>query len=297
MTLDGPEGLRSFRRMTVATPEVDIAVRVAGSGPGLLLLHGYPQTGAIWHRVAPELTERFTVVVPDLRGYGASGKPTGEPGGARYSKRAMAADQVAVMGELAFESFAVVGHDRGARVAHRMALDHPDRVSRLAVLDIVPTLDVFRGTDEALARAYYHWFFLSQPFDLPERLIGADPEFWVRWCLRHWSAHPDCFDQDAVEEYVAAFADPATVHGTCEDYRAGAGIDLSHDEADLDRRVHCPVLVLWGASGFVHRNYDVLAKWRARAHDVRGEAVPGGHFLPEEAPEPTLAQLRAFLDG
>jgi haloacetate dehalogenase len=183
-----------------------------------------------------------------------------------------------------------------------MALDHPDRVSRLAVLDIVPTLDVFRGTDEALARAYYHWFFLSQPFDLPERLIGADPGFWVLWCLRHWSARPDCFeadcfDPDAVAEYLAAFADTATVHGTCEDYRAGAGIDLTHDEADLDRRVQCPLLVLWGANGFVHRNYDVLAKWRARALDVRGQAVPGGHFLPEEAPAQTLSQLRAFLGG
>jgi len=287
--------LEGFRRVTVSTPETEIAVRVGGSGPGLLLLHGYPQTGAMWHKVAPRLAESFTVVVTDLRGYGASGKPSGSPGGQLYAKRAMAADQVAVMRELGFESFAVVGHDRGARVAHRLTLDHPDHVSRLAVLDIVPTLHVFRTADETLARVYYHWFFLSQPFDLPERLIGADPEFYLRWSLRRWSADPNCFEEAALAEYVAAFRDPATVHATCEDYRAGAGIDLEHDEADLDRRITCPLLVLWGAKGFVGRHYDVPAVWRRRAGDVGGEALPCGHFLPEEAPEQTLAALRVFL--
>ncbi len=289
--------LHGFTRSTVTAREVDIALRVAGSGPPVLLLHGYPQTGAIWEHIAPALSAQFTVVVPDLRGYGASGKPGGKPGGELYSKRVMAADQVEVMASLGFDSFAVVGHDRGGRVAHRMALDHPERVTRLAVLDIVPTLQIFRTADETMARAYYHWFFLSQPFDLPERLIGADPEFYARWSLTRWSTDPDCFTAEAMAEYVAAFTDPATVHATCEDYRAGAGIDLEHDEADLDSRVECPLLVLWGEKGFVHRHYDVLASWRARANDVRGHPVPSGHFLPEEAPEHTLAALQEFLRG
>jgi haloacetate dehalogenase len=260
-----------------------------------LLLHGYPQTGVMWHRVAPRLAERFTTVVPDLRGYGASGKPGGAPGGSLYSKRVMAADQVAVMRKLGFERFAVVGHDRGARVGHRLTLDHPDAVTRLAVLDIVPTRHVFRHADEIMARVYFHWFFLSQPFDLPERLIGADPEFFLRWCLSRWSADEAAFHPDAFAEYLDAFVQPETVHATCEDYRAGAGIDLEHDEADLDARISCPLLALWGANGFVGRAYDPLAVWRERGTDVRGQAVPGGHFLPEEAPEETLAALLPFL--
>jgi haloacetate dehalogenase len=287
--------LDTFDRRTITTPLTEIAVRVAGSGPGLLLLHGYPQTGVMWHRIAPRLAERFTTVIPDLRGYGASGKPNGEPGGALYSKRVMAVDQVAVMAELGFERFAVVGHDRGARVGHRLTLDHPTAVERLAVLDIVPTRHVFRNADEILARVYFHWFFLSQEFDLPERLIGADPEYFLRWCLRRWSAEETTFHPDAFTEYLHAFVQPDTVHATCEDYRAGAGIDLEHDETDLDQRITCPLLALWGERGFVGRAYDPLAIWQERGTDVRGQAVPGGHFLPEEAPEETLAALLTFL--
>jgi haloacetate dehalogenase len=235
------------------------------------------------------------VVAPDLRGYGASGKPPGSASHIEYAKRTMAADQVAVMGALGFEEFAVVGHDRGGRVGHRMALDHPERVQRLAVLDIVPTHEVFRTTDEMLARVYWHWFFLSQPYDLPERLIGADPEYLLRFALRAWSSDGTVFDEAAVAEYAAAFRDPATVHATCEDYRAAASIDLEHDEADLACRVTCPVLVLWGARGFVGRRYDVLECWGRRAQQVSGTAVDSGHFLPEEAPAETLAALEEFL--
>jgi haloacetate dehalogenase len=285
----------NFKSTRIAVPGVEIAVRTAGAGPPLLLLHGYPQTSAMWSRIAPALARRYTVVAPDLRGYGASGKPPGSASHIEYAKRTMAADQVAVMETLGFEEFAVVGHDRGGRVGHRMALDHPDRVQRLAVLDIVPTHEVFRTTDEMLARVYWHWFFLSQPYDLPERLIGADPEYLLRFALRAWSSDGTVFDEAAVAEYAAAFRDPATVHATCEDYRAAASIDLEHDEADLDRRVTCPVLVLWGARGFVGRRYDVLECWGRRAQHVSGTAVDSGHFLPEEAPAETLAALEEFL--
>lgn len=287
----------AFRRTTIPTTNVPISVRLGGSGPGLLLLHGFPQTGAMWHRIAPALAQDRTVVVADLRGYGASGKPSGKPGGELYSKRAMAGDMVEVMGALGFETFTVVGHDRGGRVAHRMALDHPRRIEQLAVLDIIPTLQVFRSADETMARAYYHWFMLSQPFDLPERLVGADPEFYLRWCLRTWSTDFDAFSAPALDEYIAAFADPATVHAACEDYRAGAGVDLDHDEADLDTKIQCPLLVLWGRHGFVGRAYDVLGEWRKRAEDVTGDALPSAHFLPEEAPAETYAALRRFLAG
>jgi haloacetate dehalogenase len=284
-----------FRAAGIAVPGVEIAVWSAGDGPPVLLLHGYPQTHAMWHRVAPALADRFTVVVPDLRGYGASGKPPGSADHVEYAKRTMAADQVAVMAALGFEQFAVVGHDRGGRVGHRLAIDHPERVQRLAVLDIVPTHEVFRTTDEALARAYFHWFFLSTPYDLPERLIGGDPEYFLRFALRAWSGNPDCFDPAVVDEYVAAFRDPATVHATCEDYRAAASIDLEHDEADMDARLRCPVLVLWGGRGFVGRRYDVLECWGRRAEQVSGAALDCGHFVPEEAPEATVAALEKFL--
>jgi haloacetate dehalogenase len=288
--------LETFERHTIATPDTEIAVRVAGEGPGLLLLHGYPQTGVMWHRVAPRLAERFTTVVPDLRGYGASGKPAGAPGGSLYSKRVMAADQVAVMRKLGFERFAVVGHDRGARVGHRLTLDHPDAVTRLAVLDIVPTRHVFRHADEIMARVYFHWFFLSQPFDLPERLIGADPEFFLRWCLSRWSADEAAFHPDAFAEYLDAFVQPETVHATCEDYRAGAGIDLEHDRADAGRLVACPLQVLWGAHNVIWERFDVLEVWRRYAREVEGGAIESGHYIAEQAPEAALAAMLPFLE-
>lgn len=284
-----------FSQRRIAASGTEINLRIGGDGPPLLLLHGYPQTHAMWHKVAPALAARFTVVLPDLRGYGDSGKPSSDAYHAPYAKRAMAADQVAVMTALGFGRFAVVGHDRGARVAHRLALDHPERVEKLAVLDIAPTLAMYERTDMAFATAYYHWFFLIQPADLPERMIGADPDGYLCRKIGAWNPVPDWFAPEALAEYKRCFADPAAIHATCEDYRAAASIDLEHDRADLDRKIACPLLVLWGARGVIERCFDPLALWRERAADVRGQALPCGHYLAEEAPEETLAALRAFL--
>lgn len=279
----------------IRTSGTEIAAWIGGDGPPLLLLHGYPQTHVMWHPIADALAERFTVVCPDLRGYGHSGKPASDGSHAAYSKRAMARDQAEVMSALGFERFAVAGHDRGGRVAHRLALDHPERLTRLALLDIVPTRDVFRLAGKQTATTYYHWFFLIQPDGLPEHLIGLDPEYYLTESLKRWSRIPDAFDPAAIAEYVRCFSDPATIHATCEDYRAAASIDLEHDEADLDRRVQCPTLALWGGRGFVGQNYDVLALWRERAVDVRGYALDCGHFVVEEAPQATLAALEEFF--
>ena len=275
---------------------VAIRVRQAGDGPPVLLLHGYPQTHACWHRVAPRLVAAgFTVVLTDLRGYGGSSKPASAPDHSTYSKRAMAADQVAVMRRLGHDRFAVAGHDRGGRVTHRMALDHPGAVARLAVLDIAPTATMYARTDMAFATGYYHWFFLIQPAPLPERLIGADPEFYLRRKLAAWDRGEDTFAPEAFEDYRRAFADPATIAATCEDYRAAASIDLEHDAADAGRTVAAPLLALWGEHGLVGRSYDVLATWREKADDVRGRALPTGHFLPEEAPEAVADALIGFF--
>ena len=287
--------LTDFESMHVPVGNVDIHVRMAGDGPPLLLLHGYPQTHVMWHKIAPRLAEEFTVVLPDLRGYGDSSKPPGGDGHANYSKRAMARDQVEVMRALGFGRFAVAGHDRGGRVVHRMALDHPDAVERAAVLDIAPTLTMYERTDMTFATAYYHWFFLIQPADLPERMIGADPGFYLERKIGAWSRTDGCFDPAALAEYKRCFCNAEAIHATCEDYRAAASVDLEHDRADLDRRIECPLLVLWGARGVIERCYDVLGVWRERARMVQGRALPCGHFLAEEAPDETLAELRAFF--
>ena len=265
--------------------------------PPLLLLHGNPQTHCMWHRVAPQLAARFSVVATDLTGYGESAKPVTTPDHAPYSKRAMARDQIAVMRRLGFEQFFVAGHDRGARVAYRMALDHPARVTRLAVLDIVPTWEAYKRADMAFGLSYFHWFFMTQPFDLPERLIGADPEFYWR---RHTSREPkgpEFFAAAALEDYLRCFRNPATIHAICEDYRAAASIDMTHDEADRSagRKIAAPVLALWGAKGRLEAWYDVLAIWRDWAHDVRGRALNCGHYLPEERPDEVLAEFEEFF--
>ncbi|MFO1127778.1 MAG: alpha/beta hydrolase [Rhodospirillales bacterium] len=285
-----------FESRDLAVGGTTIHARIGGSGPPVLLLHGYPQTHVIWHKIAGRLANRFTVVCSDLRGYGASGKPPSDATHAAYAKRTMAIDQVELMGTLGFPRFQLVGHDRGGRVAHRLVLDHPERVSRVAFLDIVPTRTVFATVDKAVATGYYHWFFLIQERGLPEHLIGADPDFYIRHKLNQWSG-PDksVFGDEAIAAYLEAFRDPAAIHASCEDYRAAASIDLEHDEADIDRRIRCPVLVLWGEHGLVHRSYDPLAIWRERAVDVRGGALPCGHYLPEECPEETLAALDDFL--
>lgn len=282
------------RHIPVPTAAGHIRAYVGGEGPPVLLLHGYPQSRTMWHRVAPRLARRYTVVAPDLRGYGQSGAPRPDASAHLYSKREMAADQVAVMDALGHDRFAVVGHDRGGRVGHRLARDHRDRVTRLSVLDIVPTRTLFRGTDQAFATAYWHWFFLIQAGGLPERMIGADPGWFVREILERWSANVTRLDPEAVEEYVARFT-PDVIAASCADYRAAAGIDLEHDDADVDRPLEVPLQVLWGSHGAMERLYDVLGTWRPMAGRVSGGAVDAGHFLAEENPDATLAALEGFL--
>ncbi|WP_158890000.1 MULTISPECIES: alpha/beta fold hydrolase [unclassified Pseudomonas] len=282
------------RRLNVGG--VEINCRVGGQGPALLLLHGHPQTLVMWHKVAPRLAERFTLVAADLRGYGDSAKP--DAGAEAYSKRTLAQDNVALMRLLGHERFAVLAHDRGARVAHRLALDHPAAVERLMLLDIAPTLAMYRQTDEAFARAYWHWFFLIRPAPLPERLIEADPEGYLKGVMGTRSAGLAPFPPEVLAEYLRCLSLPGTARGICEDYRASAGIDLEHDQADLDagRRLELPLRVLWGAEGTVGRCFDPLAEWRQVATKVSGRALPGGHYLAEEVPDLVLEEALAFLD-
>jgi haloacetate dehalogenase len=286
-----------FRAERVHVGAVDIACVVGGSGPPLLLLHGFPQTHLIWHRVAPRLAERFTVVAADLRGYGDSSKPAGDGAHTVYAKRAMAADQVGLMRQLGFEHFDLVAHDRGARVAHRLAVDHPAAVRRLVLLDIAPTLAMYEQTTEAFARAYWHWFFLIQPAPLPERLMQADPGAFLRDLMGARHAGMSVFDPGALAEYTRCLALPGAAHAMCEDYRSAASIDLEHDRADraAGLRLTQPLRVLWGEHGVVQRCFKPLDDWRRVAVDVSGTTLPCGHYLPEEAPEPLLAELLAFL--
>lgn len=285
-----------FETRDIDSGATTIHCRIGGSGKPLLLLHGYPQTGAMWHKLAPRLAESFTVIVPDLRGYGASGKPPSDPEHLTYSKRETAKDMVMVMRTLGYDRFQIAGHDRGGRVTHRLALDHAGQVERAAVLDIVPTYRLFKDTDQEFATGYYHWFFLIQPNGLPEKMIGDDPSYYLRSKLNHWGKDFSAFTPEALAEYEAAFSNPETIHASCEDYRAGASIDLRHDEADNGKKIACPLLVLWGAKGLMQLKYDVLETWRERAEDVRGKALPCGHFLPEEAPEETLAAFLEFFE-
>ena len=287
-----------FRPFTAVTDDgITIAGVSGGAGAPLLLLHGHPQTHAIWHKVAPLLARHFTVVACDLRGYGDSSKPHGAPDHANYSKRVMAADMLSSMRQLGFERFRVMAHDRGARVAHRLMADHPQAVERAVLLDIAPTLAMYEGTTEAFARAYWHWFFLIQPAPLPERLIEADPDAYLRDVMGRRSAGLAPFDARALAEYARCLSLPGTAHGICEDYRAAAGIDLEHDRADRDagRRIETPLLALWGAQGVVQRCFDPLPEWRKVATRVEGEALDCGHYIPEEAPEALLARALPFL--
>lgn len=277
---------------------IEIAAVKGGSGPPLLLLHGYPQTRACWRKIAAPLAERFTVVAADLRGYGQSSKPPGGADHAAYAKRAMAADQVALMRALGFERFRLVGHDRGGRVAHRLALDHQSAVERLAVLDIAPTATMYAATDREFATAYYHWFFLIQPADFPERMIANNTHYFIRHTLASWCRTDGAFDAPVLRHYVESFFDPMAIHAACEDYRAAATIDLVHDaESDAAGvKLTMPLLALWGSRGIVGRKFDVLASWREKsAATVSGHALDCGHFLPEEAPEDTLKALLDFL--
>ena len=284
-----------FRSKRIRTSGATINLVHAGDGPPVLLLHGYPETHAMWHKVAPALARRFSVVCADLRGYGGSSKPKGLPDHSNYSKRAMAADMVEAMGALGHETFHVVGHDRGARVAHRLARDHGGRVRTLTVLDISPTLKMYRSTDKAFATAYYHWFFLIQKTPLPEKLLRNQVPYYILGRIGRGRGGLKHFSKAAQREYVRAFRDPRTIHASCEDYRAAASIDLEHDREDRRRKLQMPVLVLWGRQGVIQRMFRPLADWREVARDVRGRALPCGHFLPEEAPRQTLREIARFL--
>ncbi|HEU4366865.1 MAG TPA: alpha/beta hydrolase [Methylomirabilota bacterium] len=280
-----------FTREAIKTGAVTINTVYGGKGPPILLLHGFPQTHVMWHKVAPALVRHFTVVATDLRGYGDSDKPPGGGDHAAYSKRVMAQDQVDVMARLGFERFAVVGHDRGGRVAHRLALDHPDRVAKLVVVDIAPTLKVYEAMDARLAQGYWHWFFLALPPGIPETIIGKSADYFMTQFFR--LAPAGTFTPAAQAEYRRCF--PAMLPGGCEDFRAGGSIDLQHDRGDRGRNVTCPVLALWGMTGNVVPFFDALEVWRERAARVEGRALPGGHSLAEENPDDTLDALRAFL--
>jgi haloacetate dehalogenase len=290
--------LKGFRAQDVPLDglAVHAAVGPRREGAAVLLLHGYPQTHALWHKTAPRLAERFNVVAPDLRGYGDSGKPPTTPDHVPYSKRVMAADQVELMRALGHERFHVVGHDRGGRVGHRMAVDHPGAVMSLTVLDIAPTLSMYEQTTDEFARAYWHWFFLILPAPVPEKMIGADPKFLLRAKMGAMSAGMKPFTSEAWAEYERCFT-PEMIHASCEDYRAAATIDLVHDRADRasGRRVGCPVLALWGANGVVQKCFEPLHDWRRVADDVRGHALPAGHYIPEEVPELLVDELESFL--
>ncbi|HUU73057.1 MAG TPA: alpha/beta hydrolase [Burkholderiales bacterium] len=284
-----------FTLTTIDTGSACIRLRTGGNGPALLLLHGNPQTHVMWHAIAPALAKHFTVVATDLTGYGMSSKPASSEDHAAFSKRSMAKDQVAVMRQLGHEQFMVAGHDRGGRVAYRMALDHPGVVKKIAVLDVIPTLEAFERGGKDFGLGYYHWFFLAQPAPLPETLINADPEWFWRW---HTDRVPrKFFSPDAVDDYLACFRNPETVRAICEDYRAGATIDCAHDAQDRDsgRRIACPLLALWGKQAKLEAWYDTLSVWREWASDVSGGPLDCGHYLAEERPAETSEALISFF--
>jgi haloacetate dehalogenase len=287
-----------FTAETVKTSGTTINVLRKGSGRPLLLLHGYPETHLTWHKVAPRLAEQFAVVVPDLRGCGASGKPPGGEQHENYSFRAMAQDQVDVMRHYGHKTFLVAAHDRGARVTHRLCLDHPESVEKAAMMGIAPTLTMYEGTNQEFATKYIWWFFLIQPSPLPEHLIGLDPKFYLQMIFNDLNKTPGAIAPEVMDEYVSAFSDPATIHATCEDYRAAADIDLDMDRADdkAGKKIQCPIHVLWGRKGTINALWDVLATWRAKSvGPATGRALDCGHFLQEEAPQDVLSELRQFF--
>ena len=278
---------------------IQINTVVGGQGKeAILLLHGHPETYIMWRFIAPQLAEKYTVVATDLRGYGDSSKPQGLSDHSNYSKRAMADDQVAVMAKLGFSRYHVAGHDRGARVCHRLIMDHPEKVASCTLLDILPTYDMYRDTNRDFATKYWHWFFYIQPDGLPEKLLSADPDFFIHFNLQR-KIGPKArhrFPEDVLQEYTRCFADPKTLHGISEDYRASATIDMQYDLQDRERTIQTPLLVLWGANGVVGSLWDVLAGWQERAANVSGFAVPDcGHFVPEEQPEIVLSAMQDFL--
>jgi haloacetate dehalogenase len=289
-----PEFFPGFERRRVRTSGAEINLVTGGSGPPLLLLHGYPQTHVMWRKVAPRLAGDFTLVIPDLRGYGDSSKPPAGPDFAAYSKRALAQDQVETMAALGFDKFRVAGHDRGARVTHRLLRDHPDRIVCAASLDIVPTLYRFETIDQKAATGSFHWFFLIQPNPFPEQMIANSCELFLRKMLG-LSGTPGAHEAEAFAEYFRCFSDPATIRATCDEYRAGATIDLEHDRADRGKKITVPMLVLWGQRSGQGSGYDMLSVWRDHAETVTGHAINSGHFIPEEAPDDVYRALHEFF--
>ena len=287
---------QNFKKQVFSYNSIDINYVINGTGPPLLLLHGYPQTYFIWHKIASELCKKYTVVASDLRGYGDSSKPNSDKIHESYSKREMAKDQVKLMKSLGFDSFLVAGHDRGGRVGHRMALDYPSVIEKLVVMDIAPTYTMYNTTDMDFAKSYYHWFFLIQPENIPENMIGADPYFYLDKKFKQWGKDSDAITKTAFSEYLRCFT-PETIKASCEDYRASASIDLEHDQIDIDNnnKIECPLMVIWGDKGYVGNKYDIVAEWKKFAKEVVGHGLPCGHYLPEEAPNETLKALVSFL--
>jgi haloacetate dehalogenase len=293
--MSDPLKLNGFNYQFITTQGAKINVASAGEGPPLLLLHGYPQNHLMWHKIAPILSKQFHVICPDLRGYGDSSKPPSDEFHHAYSKREMAKDMIEVMEQMGHSAFYIAGHDRGARVTHRMALDHPNKVLKAAVLDIVPTYEMFKDIDRIIATGYYHWFFFIQDNNLPEHLIGKDSGFYLKDKLNRWSTYPERFDKNIINDYLRCFKNPDTIHATCEDYRAAASIDLEHDRADLVTKITCPLLVLWGEHGIIGRHFDLLTIWKNRADNVEGHAIDSGHFIAEETPDETYNSLLKFF--
>jgi haloacetate dehalogenase len=285
----------NFRNQIVKNGDVNVSVNVTGSGAPLLLIHGYPETHLSWHKIVPELAKRYTVICPDLRGNGASDKPVGAPDHSNYSKRAMASDMIAIMDELGFDRFKVVAHDRGARVTHRLCLDYPDRVSKAVLLDIIPTSTLYETVNKDVATAYYHWFFLIQNAPLPENMIAGNPLSYLHWALGARIGGIDAVDPEVLAALEKNFQNPDVIHATCEDYRAGASIDLEHDKADSDSKIQCPILVSWGTLGPMGKMYDILSVWQDKAVNVQGLGLECGHYLSQEKPEELLAALNDFL--
>jgi haloacetate dehalogenase len=289
-----PRFFEAFEERVFQTPEGPIFYRISGDGPPLLLLHGYPQTSAMWHATAPELAKTYQVICPDLRGYGRSLKPKTDASHTPYAKRTTAGDMVALMDHLGHDRFRIGAHDRGGRVAHRLAADHPGKVTALSVLDIAPTREMYRNATSGFAHAYWHWYWLTLPHPFPETMIAADPVFfWLRKCGAG-SAGLAPFVRQALDEYLTAFSEPDAIHGACEDYRAAATIDIIHDDAD-QTKLQMPLLALWGADGVIEAHFDCLALWRERALHVEGHALKGGHYLAEENPNAVLAAWLPFF--
>lgn len=285
-----------FIRHQVRIGDISINCVVGGEGPPVLLLHGYPQCLAMWARVAPSLAQSFTIVCADLRGYGDSSKPQCLDDSSNYSFRAMANDQLALMQHFGFGRFHVIGHDRGGRTAHRMTLDHPDIILSMAVLDIAPTYSMFMEINHDIARAYWHWYFLQQPYPFPEKVIAADADFFYETCLVGWGAtRLEDFDPAQLAEYRRCWRDPRAIHGSCSDYRAAATVDLNLDAADIEHTIECPTLALWGSQGLMHRLFDLKAQWQRRCSNLKVATLPGGHFFVDQFPEDTARTLESFL--